>query len=89
MAWEAIRWGFGVVGRGCFFGLRSLEVFDVEDFVEKVRFVGLDSFGGGCEFFDWESLGKGDGVFVRDGAVEGSRVMLGVSRERWCFFEMC
>lgn len=52
VAWEAIRWGFWGVGRVCFFGLRSLEVFDVEDFVERLTVVDLDNFGGGCEFFD-------------------------------------
>ena len=87
MAWEAIRRGFWGVEHGCFLGLILLEVLDVEDFVEGVRVVGLDNFWAGCEFFDRETLGKGDGVFVRSGAVEGSGVMLGVSRERWCFWE--
>ena len=30
---------------GCFFGMRSLEAFDVEVFVDVVGVVGLDRFG--------------------------------------------
>ena len=75
----------GFVGLdGFWFGLRWLEVFDVEDFVERVGVVGLDGFWVACEFFDLESPGKGDSVFVRSGDVEGG-VMMAVSRERWCF----
>ena len=86
MAW----WGFWCVevGRGCFFGLilRLLVVLDVEveDFVGGVGVVGLDGFWVACELFDLESLGEGDGVFVRSGVVEGGGVMVGVLRERWC-----
>ena len=76
MAWEAVRQGFWGVGHGCFFGLKLLEVFVDEDFVERVGLVGLDNFWAACDFFGCESLGEGDGVFVRSGAVGGSGVML-------------
>ena len=72
--------GVGPVGLdGCFFGLELLEVFDVEN-LHGVGLVGLDNFWVACEFFDWEGLVEGDGVFVRRGVVEGGGVMLGVSR---------
>ena len=87
VVWEATRRTFRGVEPVCFFGLKLLEVFDVEDFVEGVRVVGLVGFWVRCECFDWESLGGGDGVLVRSGAFEGVRVMLEVSRESWCFFE--
>ena len=45
MAWEAVRCGFWGLERGCFFGLRLVEVFDVVVFVDVVGVVGLDRFG--------------------------------------------
>ena len=45
MAWKAFRCEFWGLVHGCFFGMRSLEAFDVEVFVDVVGVVGLDRFG--------------------------------------------
>lgn len=52
MAWEAVRCVFWGLGHGCFFGLRLLEIFDVEAFVDAVGVVGLDRFGFEFELLD-------------------------------------
>ena len=95
MSWEVVRWGFWGLEHGCFFGLRLLQVFDIEVLVDMARFEGLARFWVGCDCFDCETLRRGDGVFVRSGAFEGRGVMLGVSPGTWgrlgrrCFSGEC
>ena len=45
MAWEAFRCEFWGLVHDCFFGMRLLEAFDVEAFVDVVGVLGLDRFG--------------------------------------------